>query len=74
MMTGDALKDLKTESRFCTCCEKRLRGRFAWLEKDCLVAGRYYANAGEVAPERSQGWFPFGMTCAKKVSHANERR
>jgi hypothetical protein len=67
MITGNALTELKTDARYCTCCAKRLRGKFVWLEKDCLVCDGYHFNEGEVAPERSQGWFPFGMTCAKKI-------
>jgi hypothetical protein len=48
---------------YCTCCTRRLKGKFAWLEYD--QDKTRYTDSGMV--ENSQGWFPFGMTCAKKL-------
>ncbi|MDE2099961.1 MAG: hypothetical protein KGL39_22095 [Patescibacteria group bacterium] len=48
----------------CTCCEKPLRGEPVFLE---LVEGTGdFYRAGIPAGKRSQGWFPFGKTCASK--------
>lgn len=54
--------ELHPSERYCTICKKALRGRFAWLERDC-ISGE--CRDGGIAPERSQGWFPVGMTCAR---------
>jgi hypothetical protein len=61
----DEAASLPASERFCTHCEKRLRGRFTWLELDQRIDA--YHDFGEVPEERSQGWFPIGMTCAKKL-------
>jgi hypothetical protein len=50
--------------RYCTCCERRLSGKAAWLELDQRTDT--FHDHGNVPPELSQGWFPFGMTCAKR--------
>lgn len=56
--------DLPESERYCTCCERPLRGRLTWLEMNSRT-GKY--SAGGVPPEQSQGWFPFGPTCARKL-------
>lgn len=55
---------LPESQRFCTRCEKRLSGRFAWLELDQRTDT--YHDFGGVPEDKSQGWFPFGLTCAKR--------
>ena len=50
---------------FCQCCEKPLK-KAVYLEYN-LYTGLYYAEEGKVPEEQSQGWFPFGITCAKSV-------
>lgn len=58
---GEAAQ-LQPSERYCTCCERPLKRSFAWLEGD--TRGGYFD--GGVEPARSQGWFPFGLTCAKR--------
>ena len=54
-----------TPSKRCERCGKAHLGEFVWLELDCHT-GTYY-QPGDVAPDRSQGLFAFGPTCAGKV-------
>lgn len=56
--------EVEPTMRFCTCCERPLRGNVAWLELD--QRDDTYHDRGGVPADKSQGWFPFGMTCAKK--------
>lgn len=56
--------ELAADQRYCTCCEKPLKAKFAWLELDQRTYT--YHDRGDVPAEKSQGWFPFGMTCARK--------
>lgn len=49
--------------RYCTCCKQRLTKKVAWLELDQRT-DRYH-DCGGVPEDKSQGWFPFGMTCAR---------
>lgn len=50
----------------CTNCGKKLHTkRIVWLELD-QDTGNYYAN-GIPKEHTSQGMFPFGADCAKKV-------
>lgn len=58
--------------RFCTCCEKPLRGKLAWLELDQRT--HTYHDLGGVPVDNSQGWFPFGMTCAVNLLRAHAKR
>lgn len=55
--------DLAPDQRYCTCCERQLKAKFAWLELDQRT--NTYHDKGGVPAEKSQGWFPFGMTCAR---------
>lgn len=64
-VTADAYADLSKDQRYCTCCERPLVRKFAWLELD--QRGYVYHDFGGVPPSQSQGWFPFGMTCAKRL-------
>ena len=57
--------ELESKERYCTCCERRIARQFAWLELDQRTDS--YHDHGDVPPEQSQGWFPFGMTCAKNL-------
>lgn len=63
--------ELDELSRKCTCCGRRLSGKIAWLELDQRI-DRYH-DGGDVPPEWSQGWFPFGMTCAKNAEKIGGR-
>lgn len=55
--------ELPASERQCTCCGKTLRGKVAYLELDQRT-GRYH-DCGDIPVEQSQGWFPFGKTCAQ---------
>jgi len=55
--------DLTPDDRFCSCCQKPLKGKVAWLELDQRTDT--YHDHGGVPEGKSQGWFPFGMTCAR---------
>lgn len=57
--------EMKAGDRWCTCCKKELSGKVAWLELD--QRNDTYHDFGGVPSEKSQGWFPFGITCAKKM-------
>lgn len=60
------VSELSADQRFCTCCEKPLTRHFAWLELDQRT--NTYHDLGGVPEDRSQGWFPFGLTCARKLN------
>lgn len=62
--TGPA-SELEEGADRCTCCDRKLKGKVAWLEYDQRAEA--YHDRGDVPPEKSQGWFPFGMTCARKL-------
>lgn len=65
MRVTSAASELKPDDRFCECCKKPLIAKVAWLELDQRVDA--YHDLGGVPEENSQGWFPFGMTCARKL-------
>jgi hypothetical protein len=51
---------------YCECCGRELnKSKMVWLEKS-FKTNRWYAP-GECPPEESQGCFPFGAACGKKV-------
>jgi hypothetical protein len=58
-------KNLKPDQRFCTHCKKPLEKSVAWLELDQRT--NKYHCLGDVPSDQSQGWFPFGVSCAKKI-------
>lgn len=69
---GDALIDLNASDRWCTCCQKPISGRFAWLELDQRTDT--YHDRKDIPEDNSQGWFPFGMTCAQnKLKEADSK-
>ena len=61
-VTGPA-SELGESERYCTCCERPLKRRVAWLELDQRT--QTYHDHGGVPADKSQGWFPFGLTCAR---------
>lgn len=67
-------QELSEGERYCTCCERDLSGHaFRWLELDQRTDT--YHDFQDVPEDRSQGWFPFGLTCArKKIKEANAKR
>jgi len=50
--------------KVCQRCDKELAGNIAWLELDSQT-GRYSQNK-DIPIGRSQGWFPFGLICARR--------
>lgn len=52
-----------TEVR-CTCCGRPLKGKLRLLELDQRT--NTYHDDGGVPAEKSQGAFPFGLSCAKR--------
>lgn len=67
-------KELSESEHYCTCCERDLSGHaLRWLELDQRT--NTYHDFRDVPEDRSQGWFPFGLTCARKlVKRESERR
>lgn len=63
--------EMHPSERFCRCCEKPLARRIAWLEFD--QRDNTFHDHGDVPTEHSQGWFPFGLTCARKVKAQADR-
>jgi hypothetical protein len=58
--------ELDPANRYCTCCGRDLAGHaFRWLELDQRTDT--YHDLKGVPADRSQGWFPFGLKCAKKL-------
>ena len=53
--------------RRCTCCDKPLKNTAVMLELDQRV--NKYHDFQNVPGDDSQGWFPFGTTCANKARH-----
>lgn len=64
--------EIEEHSRFCTCCERPLKSKVAWLEKE-ISTGRYHDRGG-IPAENSQGWFPFGLTCARRLLSTDPQR
>lgn len=69
-----AAYELGLGNRSCTCCERDLTGHAGrMLELDQRTDT--YHDFRDVPEDRSQGWFPFGLTCArKKIKEAAARR
>jgi hypothetical protein len=56
---------LSEGERYCTCCERDLTGHAVrMLELDQRTDT--YHDFGGVPDNQSQGWFPFGLKCAKR--------
>lgn len=68
----DAAYTLSPSERFCTCCERDLGAAVRFLELD--QRSNTYHDFGDVPEDRSQGWFPFGLTCAKKLVKQEKTR
>lgn len=47
----------------CACCGRPLKGTVAMLELDQRTWT--YHDLGGIPADKSQGWFPFGMSCAR---------
>lgn len=56
------------DDRRCTCCGKVLEGAARMLELDQRIDA--YHDFGGVPEAKSQGWFPFGLTCSHKARTA----
>jgi hypothetical protein len=67
-ITGPAseLRTIHSMPPVCTCCARSLKGNVAWLEQD--QRDNTYHDRGDVPSDQSQGWFPFGITCATKLN------
>lgn len=63
--------EMGRHDRLCTECGRQLSGCVAWLELDHRT--NTYHDDMDVPPESSQGWFPFGMTCARRHVRAHRR-
>ena len=51
----------------CSCCGKVLNmSKSIWLELSVVTSKYYLKNV--VPKDDSQGYFPFGITCAKKIA------
>jgi hypothetical protein len=61
----EEVKNLPEPERYCTCCNAKLSRKLAWLELDQRT--NEYHDFGGVPQDRSQGWFPFGLGCAKTL-------
>lgn len=60
-----AAYQLPEGERYCTCCKRDLTGgALRMLELDQRTDT--YHDFSDVPQASSQGWFPFGLTCARK--------
>ena len=50
----------------CTTCEKPVELDRVVMAEMC-VCWKPFGMCGDTKPEHSQGWFPFGADCAKKL-------
>jgi hypothetical protein len=68
-----AAYELLESERWCTCCKRDLSGHaLRMLELD--QRSDTYHDFGDVPEDRSQGWFPFGLTCARKLVAKETKR
>lgn len=69
-----AAYELPEGERYCTCCERDLTGHAGrMLELDQRT--NTYHDFCDVPEDQSQGWFPFGLACArKKIKQARAKR
>ena len=63
----------RLSDRYCTCCDHPLKGHAVrMLELDQRT--QTYHDFGGVPEDKSQGWFPFGLKCAKnKIEQARAK-
>lgn len=60
--------------QLCECCERELQvDRITWLELDQRTDSYVDPKKVTVPEDESQGAFPFGSTCARKVLKAGGR-
>ena len=64
--------DLPANERYCTCCGRELSAAHRMLEHD--QRSDAYHDFRDVPEDQSQGWFPFGLTCAQKLVDAEKVR
>jgi hypothetical protein len=64
-MLPSKISELRPDERFCRHCERPLKRSFVWLELNCMTGE--YSDANDIPEAESQGWFPIGTTCAKKL-------
>lgn len=64
--------DLPDSERYCTCCGRELSAAHRMLEYD-QRSGTYH-DFRDVPETQSQGWFPFGLTCAQNLADAETVR
>lgn len=57
--------EIDPSNRSCTRCGEPLKGPAAWLELD--QRDNTYHDREDVPEDRSQGWFPFGLDCARRI-------
>lgn len=57
---------MEHETRCERCGEKLNPSRTKWLELSWRT-NRFHEHEGEIPGEDSQGWFPFGQACARRV-------
>jgi|APGre2960657404_1045060.scaffolds.fasta_scaffold221000_1 hypothetical protein len=59
--------EVDSDVDFCHCCNKVLKSnKTVWLEQSIETTKFYITNV--VPQEKSQGYKPFGLTCAKKIA------
>ncbi len=64
---------LDAAARYCTCCERDLSGGAVRMLELDQRTDTYHDIRG-VPEDQSQGWFPFGLTCAKKQLAAHRAK
>jgi hypothetical protein len=64
--------DLPDNERYCTCCGRELSAAHRMLELD--QRSDTHHDFRDVPEAQSQGWFPFGLTCAQKLVDAEKTR
>ena len=69
--TGESIRR-KFKIDCCECCGRELSGAVRMLELDHRTDS--YHDFGDVPEAKSQGWFPFGLRCAKKQIAITEGR
>jgi len=68
-----AAYELGEGERWCTCCKRDLTGgAVRMLELDQRTDS--YHDFQDVPEDKSQGWFPFGLTCARKLVAKETKR
>ncbi len=67
------MADIADQTKQChRCGELLIPHRIVWMELN-YATGRWHRRAGEVPPEHSHGWFPFGNRCARNQLQENRQ-